>query len=55
MSYIETGLTLWTESQEGLIKNAYINKQPVSIKLTASQVRGIDHLVLTKAQYKKLR
>lgn len=53
MSYVKTGLNL-TESQKESIKKAYVNKQPVSIKLTASQLSGNDHLGLTKAQYKKV-
>ena len=53
MSYVKTGLNL-TESQKESIKKAYISKRPVSIKLTASQLSGNDHLGLTKAQYKKV-
>lgn len=53
MSYIRTGLNL-TELQKESTKKGYMNKQPVSIKLTASQLSGNNHLGLTKAQYKKV-
>ena len=53
MSYVKTGLNL-TESRKQSIKNAFVNKKTISIKLSASQLNGNDHLGLTRVQYKKV-
>ena len=53
MSYQKTGLNL-SEAQKESIKNAYVNKKPVTLRLSSNQLSGNDFLGLTKAQHKKV-
>ena len=54
MSNIRTGFNL-TSQQKEAIKNAYMRKRPMTLRLTSNQMSGGDMMGLTKTQMKNVQ
>jgi len=53
MNYTEVGVTL-TDTQKQSIKDAYMKKRPITLRLSESQLVGYDKLRITQVQHNKL-